>query len=100
MEEVNIAYELHRYIIGAKGRDVRRLMDEFDVNISVPPAEDRSDAVRITGPPTHVAKARQALLDKVQQLEDEKEQRVHNLIVLLLLISFWRFLSMLSLSFY
>lgn len=75
-EEVAIAYDLHRYIIGQKGRDVRKMMDEYDVNISIPPAEERSDVVRVTGPRANVDKAREALLERVLQLEDEKQQKV------------------------
>ena len=48
-EVMAVAFDLHRFIIGQKGRDVRKMMEEFDVNISIPPAEDRSDAVKITG---------------------------------------------------
>ena len=34
--EMEIPFEFHRYIIGQKGREVRSLMDEHDVNILVP----------------------------------------------------------------
>ena len=34
--EMEIPFEFHRYIIGQKGRDIRSLMDEHDVNILVP----------------------------------------------------------------
>ena len=33
---MEIPFEFHRYIIGQKGREVRSLMDEHDVNILVP----------------------------------------------------------------
>lgn len=75
-EEVAVAYDLHRYIIGQKGRDVRKMMDDYDVSISIPPADDKSDIVRITGPRANVDKAREALMERVQQLEDEKQQKV------------------------
>lgn len=75
-EEVAIAYDLHRYIIGQKGRDVRKMMEDYDVSISIPPADDKSDVVRVTGPRANVDKAREALMGRVQQLEDEKQQKV------------------------
>lgn len=77
-EEVPVPFDMHRFIIGQKGRDVRRMMEEYDVNISIPPATESSDIVRVTGPPENVKKARAALEDKVAQLEAEKEDRVRD----------------------
>lgn len=74
-EEVPVPYDFHRFIIGQKGRDVRRMMQDFDVNISIPPAADNNDMVKVTGPPENVKRARKALEDKVVQLESEKEDR-------------------------
>lgn len=31
--EVSVPYDLHRYIIGQKGKDVREMMTTYDVNI-------------------------------------------------------------------
>lgn len=75
-EEIPVPYDFHRFIIGQKGRDVRRMMQDFDVNISIPPANENSDTVRVTGPPENVRKACKALEDKVVQLEAEREDRV------------------------
>jgi len=75
-EEVAVPYDLHRFIIGQKGRDVRKMMEEFDVNVAIPAAEEHSDIVKITGPPANVAKAKNALDEKVKQLEAEQEDRV------------------------
>lgn len=35
--EVTVPYDLHRYIIGHKGKDVREMMTTFDVNIKSKP---------------------------------------------------------------
>ena len=75
-EDVVIPNELHRYIIGAKGRDVRRIMADCDVNISVPPADVTSDVVRVTGSRVNVTRAHAALEQRVAQLGEEREQRV------------------------
>ena len=75
-EEVPVAVELHRFIIGSKGRDVRQLMDDFEVSIQVPPADDNISVLTVTGTPENVARAKQTLLQRVQQLEEEREQRV------------------------
>jgi len=75
-EEVPVAVDLHRFIIGSKGRDVRQLMEEFEVSIQVPPADENISVLRVTGSPENVGRAKDALLLRVKQLEDEKEQRV------------------------
>lgn len=97
--EVPVPYDLHRFIIGQKGKDVREMMTTFDVNIKskshtfrfyyqgftselilficlVPSAEQQSDAIQISGPVSKVEAARQALLDRVVELEKEREDRV------------------------
>lgn len=32
--EVEVPFELHRYIIGQKGSGIRKMMDEFEVSVS------------------------------------------------------------------
>lgn len=73
--EENVAFKHHRYIIGQKGENVRNMMTDYDVNIQVPPALEQSDIIRITGPPAHTERAREALREKVRQLEDEEMDR-------------------------
>ncbi|XP_057372624.1 vigilin-like [Daphnia carinata] len=74
--EVSVPYDLHRYIIGQKGKDVREMMTTHDVNIKIPSAEQQSEAIQISGPAAKVEAARQALLDRVTELEKEREDRV------------------------
>ncbi len=38
-EEIAIPFEFHRFIVGQRGRWIRGLMDDHDVNIVVPSAE-------------------------------------------------------------
>lgn len=73
--EENVSFRHHRFIIGQKGENVRNMMTEFDVNIQVPPAQDQCDIIRITGPPANTERAREALREKVSQLEDEELDR-------------------------
>ncbi|XP_052081432.1 vigilin-like [Mytilus californianus] len=75
-EEMTVPFDYHRYIIGAKGKDVREMMGDYDVNISIPPAEDHSDKVKVTGPPANVKRALEALQERCDQLEKEKEDRL------------------------
>ncbi|KAK7093511.1 hypothetical protein V1264_007247 [Littorina saxatilis] len=73
--EVQVPFDYHRFIIGQKGRDVRRMMQDFDVNISIPPPSENSDLVKVSGAPENAERARQALEEKVVQLDGEKEDR-------------------------
>ena len=68
--------DYHRFIIGQRGREVRQMMDDYDVNISIPSASDQSDVIRVTGAPVNVERAEEALKAKVTQLEADKEDRV------------------------
>jgi len=74
--EVSIPFEFHRFIIGQKGKEVREMMNEFDVNIRVPAADQKSDIILVSGVPAHVENAKVGLADKMAQLEIEKEERV------------------------
>jgi len=74
--EVCIPFEFHRYVIGQKGKEVREMMNEYDVNIRVPAAEQQSDIILVSGVPTHVERAKVGLLEKLSQLELEKEDRI------------------------
>jgi transcription antitermination factor NusA-like protein len=74
-EEMAVPMEYHGHIIGKKGSDVRRLMEEYEVNISVPPSEDCVDVLRITGPPNKVEQAKVAIGERIKQLDEEKHER-------------------------
>ncbi|KAL4221822.1 hypothetical protein ACF0H5_020076 [Mactra antiquata] len=75
-KEVNVPFDFHRYIIGQKGKDVRKLMDDYNVNISIPPQQQHSDIIKVTGPPANVQRAEDALAEKCKTLELEKEDRM------------------------
>lgn len=73
--EVEVPFELHRYIIGQKGSGIRKMMDEFEVNIQVPAPELQSDIISITGLSTHLDRAKEGLLERVKELQAEQEDR-------------------------
>ncbi|MCL4139924.1 UNVERIFIED_CONTAM: hypothetical protein GTU68_041720 [Idotea baltica] len=75
VEELDVPFKYHRYIIGQKGETVRALMSDHDVNIQVPPAQDQKDVITITGPASHVEAAKLAIEEKVQELLLEEEDR-------------------------
>ncbi|XP_034036586.1 high density lipoprotein binding protein a [Thalassophryne amazonica] len=73
--EVEVPFELHRYIIGQKGVGIRKMMDEFGVNIQVPAPEQQSDKISITGLSSHLDRAKEGLLERVKELQAEQEDR-------------------------
>ena len=76
LEEVEVPFDYHRFIIGQKGRDVRKMMQDHDVNISIPSAEEQSNIVKVRGPPANVSRAKEALAERITQLDAEKADRV------------------------
>nr|XP_022901402.1 vigilin [Onthophagus taurus] len=73
--DVDVPFELHRSIIGQKGRDVKELMDTYDVHIVLSPADLREDKIKITGTPANVERAKLAVLDRVGELEADRRDR-------------------------
>ncbi|XP_065187615.1 vigilin-like [Sycon ciliatum] len=74
-EEVNVPFEYHRFIIGKKGAGVRQLMEQHNVNITIPRLEESVDHVLVKGPVDSVARCRIALEEQVTRLDSEKEDR-------------------------
>ena len=71
-----IPFDYHRFIIGAKGTNVRQMMDKYDVSIAIPPAQEESEAVTVTGAKAKVEKAKEALKERVAEIEADNEDRV------------------------
>ena len=74
-KEIQIPYANHRYIIGQKGQGIRKMMEEFDVNIGVPPADQNDDMIKVTGPIEQVENAIAALEKRNEEIEEENENR-------------------------
>ncbi|OQV12134.1 Vigilin [Hypsibius exemplaris] len=68
-DEVEIAYDLHRKIIGQGGANIRRLMDLYQVNINVPNSDQNSSIIRLTGLPKAVEAAKKGLVEEAEQLQ-------------------------------
>ncbi|XP_035265369.1 vigilin isoform X2 [Anguilla anguilla] len=73
--DVEVSYDLHRYIIGQKGSGIRKMMEGYEVNIWVPQQEQQSDVIKITGQVANVERARVGLLERVRELQAEQEDR-------------------------
>ncbi|KAM6959618.1 vigilin [Tautogolabrus adspersus] len=74
-EDVEVSYELHRYIIGQKGSGIRKMMEEYEVNIWVPQPEKQLDVIKVTGLAANAERAKQGLLERVKELQAEQEDR-------------------------
>ncbi|XP_063359455.1 vigilin [Cydia amplana] len=70
--EVEVPNDLHRLLAGQKRRE---LMQTYDVHLLLPPNDEPSDIVKVTGTPTNVEKAKEALVEKIVEMEKEKEDR-------------------------
>ncbi|KAG5317065.1 VIGLN protein, partial [Acromyrmex heyeri] len=46
--QVDVPFDFHRSIIGQKGKDVRELMNTYDVHIMLSPAEEKLDYIKVT----------------------------------------------------
>lgn len=75
VEEMNVAFDLHRSIIGQKGKDVREIMSTYDVYIELSSQELKEDKIKITGTPSNVAEAKEALAKRVEELEADRKDR-------------------------
>ncbi|XP_041034797.1 vigilin isoform X3 [Carcharodon carcharias] len=73
--DVEVPFDLHRYIIGQKGSGIRKMMEEYEVNIAVPPPEQQSDIIKITGLTANLERARAGILERVRELQAEQEDR-------------------------
>lgn len=74
-EEINVPFDIHRWIIGQNGRDVRSLMNRFDVHIELSPPEEKLDIIKITGAPASIAEAKKAIDERVQEYEASRKDR-------------------------
>lgn len=75
MEEINVPFDIHRWIIGQNGRDVRALMNRFDVHIELSAPEDHLDIIKITGAPSSIIEAKKAIEERVEEYELNRKDR-------------------------
>ncbi|XP_046605985.1 vigilin [Neodiprion virginianus] len=73
--EVEVPFDLHRSIIGQRGREVKELMEKYDVHIMLSPAEQKLDFIKISGTPPCVEEAKEAILEKCKNLEAQRQDR-------------------------
>uniref|UniRef100_A0A8C4EXR6 Vigilin n=1 Tax=Dicentrarchus labrax TaxID=13489 RepID=A0A8C4EXR6_DICLA len=98
-EDVEVSYELHRYIIGQKGSGIRKMMEEYEVNIWVPQPEKQLDVIKVTGLVANMERAKQGLLERVKELQAEQEDRVCVCVCVYLCVWFFFFLLLQNIYF-
>lgn len=74
-EEINVPFDIHRWIIGQRGRDVCALMNRYDVHIELSPPEDKLDIIKITGAPASIEDAKKAIEQRVEEYEASRKDR-------------------------
>uniref|UniRef100_A0A5S6Q752 K Homology domain-containing protein n=1 Tax=Trichuris muris TaxID=70415 RepID=A0A5S6Q752_TRIMR len=74
-ETVPVLFEFHRSLIGRQGSEIRKFMEEFNVSVQIPPAEQHSDEIRLVGRRSCVQEALSAILEKVEQLKMEAKEK-------------------------
>ncbi|XP_058391071.1 vigilin-like [Diceros bicornis minor] len=74
--EVDVPFDLHHYIIGQKGSEIQKIMDEFEVNIQMSAPGLESDTIFITGIAANVEQAKARLREQVKALQNEVEDQV------------------------
>nr|XP_053638491.1 vigilin-like isoform X2 [Cherax quadricarinatus] len=70
----NIAFRHHCFIAGKEGEQIKKMKAKYKVHVDVPPAEEQSDIIKITGLPANIERVREALREKVRQLEVKEMQ--------------------------
>lgn len=65
---MDIDYRVHSRLIGTRGRNIRKIMDEFEVDIKFPRRTDTDkNLVTIVGTEDNVADARDRLLNLAEE---------------------------------
>uniref|UniRef100_A0A8R1DZS3 K Homology domain-containing protein n=1 Tax=Caenorhabditis japonica TaxID=281687 RepID=A0A8R1DZS3_CAEJA len=71
---IQLPIDMHRSIIGRGGETVRKLMQDYDVNISIP-KDNSSEDITVTGQVANVDQALEALREKLVEYEALAEDR-------------------------
>lgn len=74
-EEINVAFDLHRSLIGQKGRDVKELMNTYDVHIELSPQDQKLDIIKVTGARANIEEAKIAIDKRIVELEADRKDR-------------------------
>ncbi|CAB3411378.1 unnamed protein product [Caenorhabditis bovis] len=71
---IQLPIDMHRSIIGRGGETVRKMMQDYDVNITIP-KDNASEDITVTGQLDNVDQALEALREKLAEYEAQAEDR-------------------------
>lgn len=71
---ITVPIDMHRGLIGRGGETVRKLMQDFDVNISIP-KNNESEEITVTGTTENVEEALEKIREKIAEFEAQAEDR-------------------------
>ncbi|XP_075236995.1 satellite-binding protein 1 Dp1 [Lycorma delicatula] len=74
-ETIDVPYDYHRAIIGTKGQTIRDLSNRYDVHINVPQSTEHLDTITINGSRANIKLAKEAIQDKMIEIDAENEDR-------------------------
>lgn len=69
-------FEFHGNLIGRSGETVRSLMQTYDVQVSIPPADQQSNEIKITGQAEQVKEAIAEIQRRVDEFKLGAKDRV------------------------
>ena len=72
---VEVPFRFHRAIVGKRGKRVRAMCNNYLVSIDIPNPELEKDCVYVRGSARNCEEAKEALLERAKELEDEEDSR-------------------------
>ncbi|XP_022182851.1 vigilin [Myzus persicae] len=73
--DLNVPSEYHRSLIGSKGATIRKLSDDYNVQIKVPNQEQNADIIKITGVQKDIDEVVAAIKEEMRLYDADKEDR-------------------------
>jgi len=74
-EVVRVPFDFHKNLIGRGGKEIRRLMQDYNVSISIPPQDLHSDEITVEGSPTNVRDVVELINSRVEEYENMAKDR-------------------------
>ena len=76
--DVEVPSRFHRAIIGERSENIRSLCDQFRVWILTPRPDLEKDLFRVLGAESNCEEAKEALVNRVKELQEEEERELRN----------------------
>lgn len=73
--DLNVPSEYHRSLIGTKGATIRKLSEDYNVQIKVPNQEQNADIIKITGVQKDIDEVVAAIKEEMRLYDADKEDR-------------------------